>query len=149
MDAVTLIKKDHQAVERLFAQYEKLGPRAYRKAAQIRDRVCQELTTHAEIEEQVLYPATREVRGDTDEMVEEAEEEHAEAKKAIAKLQRLSPKSVKFPGAMGRLMGGVRHHVKEEEREVLPKIQKAMSKAELENLGKRLAEAKREAQRRS
>jgi hypothetical protein len=53
---------------------------------------------------------------------------------------------VKFPGAMGRLMGGVRHHVKEEEREVLPKIQRAMSKTEREQLGKRLAQAKREAQ---
>jgi hemerythrin superfamily protein len=147
MDAVTLIKKDHQTVEALFRRYEKLGPRAYRQAGHIRDRVCQELTTHAAVEEQVLYPEARRVRGKAEDMVEQAEDEHGQAKKAIAKLQRLSPKSVKFPGAMGRLMGGVRHHVKEEESELLPKLEKAMSKAELEKLGKRLASAKREAQR--
>jgi hemerythrin superfamily protein len=147
MDAVTLIKKDHQEVEALFRRYEKLGPRAYRQAGQIRDRVCRELTIHAAIEEEVLYPATRRIRGETQRMVEEAEDEHAQARKAIAKLQTVSPESVKFPGAMGRLMGGVRHHVKEEEGEILPKIQKALSKAEREKLGERLAQAKREAQR--
>ena len=148
MDAVTLIKKDHQAVESLFARYEKLKPRAYRQAGEIRDRVCRELTIHAEIEEQILYPATREVRGETEEMIQEAEEEHAEAKAAIAELQGLSPESVKFPGAMGKLIGGVRHHVKEEEGEMLPKLRKGMARDDLEGLGKELAKAKREAQRR-
>jgi hemerythrin superfamily protein len=148
MDAVTLIKKDHQEVEALFKRYEKLGPRAYRQAGQIRDRVCRQLTIHSEIEEVVLYPALGRIRRETERMVEEAEAEHRQAKKAIAKLQTLSPESVKFAGAMGRLMGGVRHHVKEEEGEILPKIQKAMTKAEREELGERLDQAKREAQRR-
>jgi hemerythrin superfamily protein len=147
MDAIALIKKDHQTVEKLFARYEKLSPRAYRQAADIRDRVCRELTVHAEIAEQVLYPATREVRGETEEMVAEAEEEHAEAKAAIAELEGLSPESTKFPGAMGKLIGGVRHHVKEEESEMLPKISKAMSEQELNELGKQLFAAKRELQR--
>ena len=144
MDAISLIKKDHQTVERLFARYEKLRPRSYNQAGKIRDSVVRELTVHAEIEEQVLYAATREIRGETAEMVEEAEQEHAEAKAAIAELKGLSPESVKFPGAMGKLIGGVRHHVKEEEGEMLPKLRKAMSRQELEELGKRLAAAKRE-----
>ena len=148
MDGVTLIKMDHQAVQKLFDRYEKLGPRAYKQAGQLRDRVCTELTIHAEIEEQVLYPATREIRGETEEMVAEAEEEHAEAKAAIQELLSLSPESPKFPGAMGKLIGGVRHHVKEEESEILPKIRKAMSRSELEELGRQLAEAKRDATRR-
>jgi hemerythrin superfamily protein len=148
MDGVTLIKNDHQTVEKLFQRYEKLGPKSYRQAGQIRDKVCTELTIHAEIEELILYPATREVRGETEEMIKEAEQEHEEAKTAIAELQGLSPEDVKFPGAMGKLIGGVRHHVKEEEGEILPKIRKGMSRADLEELGQQLADAKRDATRR-
>jgi hypothetical protein len=112
MDAITLIKKgppnDGACSSRTSGSVL-----AYRTAGQIRDRIVPELTMDAEIEEQVLYPATREVRGESQELVKEAEAEHIEAKAAIAEVTGLDPQNVKFPAAMGKLMAGVRHHLRE------------------------------------
>jgi hypothetical protein len=78
-------------------------------------------------------------------MVHEADVEHAEAKTALRAMVGLSGDDPMLDAKMSALIGGVRHHVKEEEQEMLPKFRKALSPAELDELGKRLKQAKKTA----
>jgi hemerythrin superfamily protein len=82
MDAIALTKKDHRTVEDLFTRYKKLGPRAFKSKHRIVERLTKELSIHAGIEEQLLYPALR--AGASDGMVDEALSEHQEVKEELA-----------------------------------------------------------------
>jgi len=83
--------------------------------------------------------------GEFEEMVKEAHVEHAEAKKPLREMEGLAGDDPLLDAKMSALIGGVRHHVKEEEEEMLPKFRKAMSRDDLEALGERLKEAKKTA----
>jgi hemerythrin superfamily protein len=143
--AIQLLKDDHQTVEGLFSRYEQAGEGAVEEKRQIRDRIVKELSVHAHIEEEVFYPATREARQETEDMVQEAYREHAEAKEALGKLVALEPDDPQFDSVMQSLIEDVRHHVEEEENEMFPKVNEAMSSQQLSDLGDRLQEAKRTA----
>jgi hemerythrin-like domain-containing protein len=147
MDAIKLIKEDHKTVEALFKRFEAAGSRAYKTKRSIADRVIQELTVHVAIEEQVLYPIMQQYLPRGDELVHEATVEHAEAKKALATMTSLSGDDPLLDAKMAELIGGVRHHVKEEEGEMLPQLRKAMGTNELEELGERLRQAKKSRKR--
>jgi hemerythrin-like domain-containing protein len=145
VDAIKLLKQDHDAVEEQFKRFEKAGSKAYKTKRQIADRVIEELSVHAAIEELILYPAMEKLGGEFQEMVEEANVEHAEAKNALRALEGLSGEDPLLDAKMSALIGGVRHHVKEEEEEMLPKLRREMSPSDLEELGERLKEAKKTA----
>jgi hemerythrin-like domain-containing protein len=145
VDATALIKDDHKNVEGLFKRFEEAGSKAYKTKRQLADRVIKELSVHAAIEEKVLYPAMKKLGGEFSEMVHEADVEHAEAKTALRAMVGLSGDDPMLDAKMSALIGGVRHHVKEEEQEMLPKFRKALSPAELDELGKRLKQAKKTA----
>jgi hemerythrin-like domain-containing protein len=147
MDAIKLIKRDHDTVEALFKRFEAAGSKAYKTKRQIADRVIEELTVHAAIEEQVLYPAMERLGGEFSDLVHEADVEHAEAKNALRAMVGLSGDDPLLDAKMSALIGGVRHHVKEEEEEMLPKFKKALSREELDSLGEQLQEAKKTAPR--
>jgi hemerythrin-like domain-containing protein len=143
VDPITLLKKDHDTVEALFKRFEGAGSKAYKTKRDVADRVVKELSIHAFIEEQELYPAMEKLGGDWLEMVEEAHVEHQEAKNALRALVGLSGDDPMLDAKMSALIGGVRHHVKEEEEEMFPKLRKDMAKPDLEELGDRLKEAKK------
>ncbi|MGH2572442.1 MAG: hemerythrin domain-containing protein [Actinomycetota bacterium] len=145
MDAIKLIKQDHDTVEGLFKRFEQAGSKAYKTKRHVADRVIKELSVHAAIEEQILYPKMRQIGGEFKELVHEAEVEHSEAKKALRALVGLSGDDPMLDAKMSALIGGVRHHAKEEEEEMLPKLRKSMSRQELEELGERLKQAKKTA----
>lgn len=145
MDAIKLIKQDHETVEGLFKRFEAAGSKAYTTKRRIADRVVKELSVHAAVEEQVLYPKMRELGGEFEEMVQEAEVEHSEAKNALRALVSLSGDDPMLDAKMAALMGGVRHHVEEEEKEMLPKFREELSREELEELGDQLNRAKKTA----
>jgi hemerythrin-like domain-containing protein len=145
VDAIKLIKEDHKTVEGIFKQFEQAGSKAYKTKRRLADRAIKELSVHAAIEERVLYPAMKKLGGEFQEMLEEAHVEHAEAKKALRAMVGLSGDDPLLDAKMSALIGGVRHHVKEEETEMLPKFRKAMSRAALADLGERLQQAKRTA----
>jgi hemerythrin superfamily protein len=89
-DAVDLLDADHKAVKKLFIRYAALcddGADVQEKRM-VAERICQDLTIHAQIEEEIFYPAVREIIGD-DSMMDKALEEHAEAKEAIAQIQEM------------------------------------------------------------
>jgi hemerythrin superfamily protein len=143
MDAIRLLKKDHDTVEALFKRFEQAGSKAHKTKRQVADRVIKELSIHAFIEEQELYPSMEKLGGEWSAMVEEAHIEHQEAKEALQAMIGLSADDPLLDAKMSALIGGVRHHVKEEEKEMFPKLRKEMAAADLEELGERLKEAKK------
>jgi hemerythrin-like domain-containing protein len=139
-DAIALLKQDHRTVESLFAEFEDAEEGEQSSIAQ---RVCQLLTIHAQIEEEILYPAAKECfEGDEEdsELVYEAEVEHGSAKELIAKIEAMSGEEEQFSATVKVLGEYIKHHVKEEEGEMFPKLKK--SELDLSELGTKLADRK-------
>ena len=120
MDAITLLRSDHKTVEQLFKRFEKAGDRAYVEKRQIVDRIIEELSVHAAIEEQVFYPVARATVPATEDIALESLEEHHIVKWLLSELVDLDPEHERFDAKVTVLMENVRHHVEEEERRVLP-----------------------------
>jgi hemerythrin-like domain-containing protein len=137
-DAIALLKDDHKEVLGLFEQFEQTGPKAYKKKAQVRDRIVKALSVHAAIEERILYPVTIEALPDLEPDVLEAVEEHGVAKQLLAQVAALDPQDRWFSPKMNVLMESVRHHIKEEERELFPALRKRFTRTELVHLGDEL-----------
>lgn len=125
MDAIALLTGDHREVEELFEQFEKLGERDNAKKKQIADQICTALIVHAQIEEEIFYPATREAVKDADDLLDEAEVEHASAKDLILQIQEMDPEDELYDAKVKVLSEQIEHHVKEEEEEMFPKAKKA------------------------
>jgi hemerythrin-like domain-containing protein len=138
-DALALLKDDHREVESLFSRFEKARGEA--EKGRLGEKICNELDVHARIEEQLFYPAVREAIAD-DELMNEAEVEHASAKDLIGQIQASSPSDERYDALVKVLAEYVRHHVKEEEREMFPKARR--SGVDLVELGEKLRERKRE-----
>jgi len=145
VDGITLLKNDHRTVEALFKKFERAGDRAYKTKRKLADQIISELSVHAAIEEQVFYPATREYVDSAEEDVLEALEEHHIVKWTLSELDGMDPKDERFEAKVTVLMESVRHHVKEEEEDMFPKVRKAMSRSALADLGERMDQAKRAA----
>ena len=137
-DAVALLKQDHREVADLIDQVE------YAEGEElegIAERMCQLLTVHAQIEEEILYPAAREALEDGD-LVAEANVEHASAKDLIAKIEAMSADDEEYKATVTVLGEYVKHHVKEEEGEMFPELKK--SELDLQEIGDSLAARKLE-----
>ena len=145
MDAITLLKNDHHAVERLFRRFEQAGDRAHVEKRQIVDRIIEQLSMHASIEEQLFYPVARATVPDTEDIALESLEEHHIVKWLLSELDGMDPKNERFDAKVTVLMENVRHHVKEEESEFFPKVRQAIGRAELADLGEAMAQAKKSA----
>ena len=118
---LTMLKADHKKVKALFAQYEEATPRKQQDIAQT---VIEELEIHAELEEELIYPAVRKGTKD-DKLMNEATEEHHLVHVLIAELKELDPRDATFIAKFTVLGELVKHHVKEEEGEMFPQAQKA------------------------
>ena len=145
MDAITLLRADHKTVEQLFKRFEAAGDRAYVEKRQIVDRIIEELSVHASIEEQVFYPVARETVPKTEDIALESLEEHHIVKWLLSELADLDPQHERFDAKVTVLMENVRHHIKEEERDFFPMVRAQLSRTELADLGGVLAEAKKSA----
>jgi hemerythrin superfamily protein len=105
------------------------------------DKICVALKVHAQIEEELLYPLARDKTGDTD-LVDEAVVEHMGAKTLIAQIEATRPGQPLYDARIRVLGEQVRHHVREEEGELFPKVREAG--VDLDALGARLAARKAE-----
>ena len=127
-DACDLLDADHRAVKKMFKEYEELTGSRARSAAQkkmdLARQICHELTVHAQIEEEIFYPALRAAMKDTD-LVAEAEVEHASVKDLIAQIQEMQEADEMFDARVKVLGEYVDHHVKEEKNEIFPKARSA------------------------
>jgi hemerythrin superfamily protein len=142
MNALTLLKQDHQNVEALFERFEKAGDQAFVEKRKIVDKIIDQLSVHAVIEEQVLYPAIRAKLTDEVPSVLEALEEHHAVKMLLAEIEKLAPQAERFTPKVTVMIENVRHHVKEEEDELFPKVRDAFTVEELNELGEILEQAK-------
>ena len=140
-DATTLLAKDHKDVKALFKRYEKLSKAEAdgSERQELAEQICQMLTVHAQIEEEIFYPAVREAEVDED-LLDEAEVEHASAKDLIAQIQSMSPEDDLYDAKVTVLGEYINHHVEEEEGQMFPKARRA--KVDLEGLAGRLTERK-------
>jgi len=145
MDAVTLLRNDHKTVEGLFKKFEKAGPNAHKTKQDLVEKIIEELSIHAAIEEQVLYPAAREADPDEDALVLESLEEHHIVKWVLSELDGMSPEDERFTAKVTVLIENVRHHVEEEEGELFPALRKAMKRKDLEELAQAMEKAKKAA----
>ena len=132
MDAIELLKDDHKKVEKIFTAMEKKEER--RRLFPELDR---ELTVHAEIEEKIFYPATKDAEPTRD-LVLESIEEHKQIKMVLADLEQTDKTTEEWGAALKVLKEDVMHHVGEEENDLFPKVRKVLSKQQLEDLGTRM-----------
>jgi hemerythrin superfamily protein len=142
-DAIKLLKSDHDEVEELFAQYEKQKNKNGSTKGDLIDKICTALTVHAQIEEEIFYPTVREALEDEgEELLDEAEVEHSSIKSLVEQLESTSPDDELCDAKVKVLSEYVKHHVKEEEGELFPKIKK--TDLDLNELGAELTERKNE-----
>ena len=141
-DAIKLLMSDHREVEELFEKFQKTKKDGSDKAG-IVEQICDALTVHSEIEEEIFYPAAREALGEKGEdTLDEAEVEHASIKSLVEQLQDAEPSEEMYDAKVKVLCEYVTHHVKEEEGEMFPKVKK--TNLDLEELGAELMERKQE-----
>jgi CBS domain-containing protein len=142
MDAITLLKDDHATVKELFGRYEETGPRALKTRRKLVDRIIEELSVHAFVEEEIFYPEARRAAEETEDTVLESFEEHHIVEWTLSELQDLEPSDERFDAKVNVLIELVREHIKEEERELFPQVRKALGRAELQELGRRMQDAR-------
>lgn len=142
MDAITLLRNDHKTVEQLFKRFEKAGDRAFVEKRAIVDRIIEELSIHAVIEEQLFYPVARATVPAVEDVALESLEEHHIVKWTLSELDDLDPEAERFDAKVTVLMESVRHHVEEEESEFFPKVRSELGRRSLNDLGDAMAEAK-------
>lgn len=145
MDAITILRNDHKSVERLFKRFEKAGPRALVEKRQIVDRIIEELSVHAAIEEQVFYPVARATVPGTEDVALESLEEHHVVKWVLSELADMDPADERFDAKTTVLIENVRHHVEEEEGEFFPKVRSELGRKELAEVGEALEAARKTA----
>lgn len=142
-NAVAMLAEDHRKLKKLFLDFERLkengGDRSFR--AEMVRQACGLLSIHAAIEEEVFYPAVRRATGD-DDLMDEAEVEHAGAKDLVAQLQAMEPEDELFDAKFTVLAEQVRHHIREEESKMFPEAEK--SGLDLAKLGRDMSARKEE-----
>jgi hemerythrin superfamily protein len=145
-DAIALLKEDHKKVKGLLGDLEKSSMRGGPRAQKLVTQIDKELTIHAQIEEEIFYPAYRDAvrKKDDRELYYEAKEEHHVVKLVMPELLETPPTADEFPAKAKVLKELVEHHADEEEKEMFPKARKVIDREELRDLGARMAERKTE-----
>lgn len=145
MDAITLLEQDHAKVMKLMEEIEKTTERGVKTREQLFTKLVAELTVHEQIEEQIFYPAVKE-RATTkklEDLVTESYEEHHFVDMVKAELEQTPFEAEEWAAKFKVMMENIEHHAKEEEEgKMFPKVRKAFTKAELEELGTQMEELK-------
>lgn len=146
MNALRVLKQDHQKVKTLFGEVEELGDRASAQRKKLFQQIDKELSAHAQIEEGVFYPEFRRRAngGEERDEVLEAYEEHNLVKSVIGELENLDPKDETYKPKLKVLKDLVDHHVKEEERTMFKMAREMFDNEELDEIGDRLLQAKQQ-----
>ncbi len=135
--ATALLRADHKLVSHLFAEYAKAGSAIKKK--ELVAQICTELTVHAQVEEEIFYPAVKQALKDTD-LLPEATVEHATLKDLIGQIEFREPDGEMFDGKVKVLSEYVQHHVKEEQNQMFPKARE--TKLDMGKLGAQMAARK-------
>jgi hemerythrin superfamily protein len=138
-NAIQIIRQDHRKVEGLFKKFDQAKTNGGRK--RICDQVIEELEVHTKLEEEIFYPAVRKELGEED-LVEEAEKEHLQAKDIIQELKTMDGQDEQLEEKFSELVECIKHHVEEEQSEMLPKAEE--SEMDLAHYGEQMSERKKE-----
>jgi hemerythrin superfamily protein len=138
-DAISLLRADHRQVSELFAQFERA--RSAERKQGLAEQICQELTVHAQLEEELFYPAVKQALRDK-ELVPEALVEHESLKRLIEQISGPIDEMETFEARVKVLAEYVKHHVKEEQNELFPKVK--ASKLDLKAMGEALMARRQE-----
>lgn len=142
-DAIKLLKQDHREVEGLFKEFEKLQEDGDEAVEQIIVTACTELEIHDKLETEIFYPAVREQAAQEEvDLLNEAEVEHTTVRSLIQTIKGMQAGDEKRNAHFTVLMEYVKHHVKEEEKEMFPKVKKL--DLDLAQLGTQMKERKAE-----
>ncbi|MES2994336.1 MAG: hemerythrin domain-containing protein [Pseudomonadota bacterium] len=149
-DACQLLDADHIAVKHLFVNYARLAASTDEAATRsqrtaLARMICDEISVHAQIEEEIFYPALREALGKDADLVDEATAEHQEAKQLIADIRAMGEADAAMDTLVAELNVAIEHHVKEERDELFPKA-KAAPELDLQALGEQLRERQQDLQ---
>jgi hemerythrin superfamily protein len=139
LDATVLLKTDHKRVSELFADYEEAN--SVKEKSQIAQQICNELTVHAQIEEEIFYPAVKKALKDK-ELIPEATVEHATLKSLVAQIEEEEPGGEMYDAKIKVMKEYVKHHVKEEQNEIFPKAKS--TDLDMKALGAKLSKRKEE-----
>jgi hemerythrin-like domain-containing protein len=126
-DILKMLSEDHKKVKKMFDKFEKMKEEEDQDVEakeMLVEMCCAELTVHAQLEEELFYPALRDAIDDMD-LIDEAEVEHASAKQLIGELNSMQPDDELYDAKFTVLGEYVKHHIEEEEKEIFPKAKKA------------------------
>jgi len=140
-DVITFLTHQHHEVDALFTKLEKMDGSTSDEARRLAEQAVIFLVKHSVAEEIYLYPAIREHVPGGDEIADHAVEEHNEAERSMKRLESLKPADADFWPTMRELITEVRHHVEEEENDLFPKLRRACSEPQLQELGKKVQQA--------
>jgi hemerythrin superfamily protein len=145
--ATALLQEDHRRVKELFEEYEELGEGAAAEKRRLFERIERLIGIHAQIEEEIFYPAVAQAESeDAPELVREAEEEHRIVKSLIEELTVLSPDQEEFDAKMDVLCENVEQHAEDEEKEIFP-LFRGLDRDRQEEVSERLRARKLELER--
>ena len=141
-DALQLLMAEHREVKAMFQQYQKLADAGGKgdERMLLASQICVALTLHAQVEEEILYPAARSVLTKDEDIVDEAYVEHAGAKTLIAQIKTMTSDQPMYDAKVKVLGEYIDHHVKEEENEFFPKLRK--TSLDLAAMGEQIAARK-------
>jgi hypothetical protein len=138
-DATALLKTDHEQVSNLFIEYQQTDSKTKKK--QLAEQICNELTVHAQIEEEIFYPAVKQALKDK-ELIPEARVEHATLRALISEVRGEEPGGEMFDAKIKVMQEYVQHHVKEEQNEMFPKAK--ATDLDMMELGSKMSQRKQE-----
>jgi hemerythrin superfamily protein len=132
-DVTQILHQDHQHVNELFFQYDALEDDDHAGKNQLVRLIIKELTAHAKVEEELVYPAVRDVAADSEDLIDEADTEHHVVKFLLSELSEMEAGDDHFDSKVCVLAELVRHHVREEEKEIFAALRN--SELDLDDLG--------------
>ena len=150
MNAIELLKADHQTVKEILAQLSESSERAVKKRTELLRKLETEITVHTSLEEELLYPAFKQAGGKEEaKLYYEAKEEHrAVDSLVLPDLKATDPSTPEFSGRVKVVKELLEHHIQEEESELFPKARTLLGKQALDELGEQMeilkAQRKRE-----
>ncbi|CAM4046005.1 hemerythrin domain-containing protein [Kibdelosporangium persicum] len=147
-DAIVLLKEDHKQIRRLFTEFTNAGENATATKGRLVDKMIELLTVHTYIENECMYPEVRKLLPDIEDDVLESYEEHHVADVLCAELAMMKPEDERFDAKTTVLIENVTHHMEEEESEWFPKVRAGLGRKQLQEIGARMIEMRKQAPRR-
>src|SRR3989338_3353607 len=140
MNAIELLKADHQTVKDILAQLSESSERAVKKRTELLRKLETEITLHTSLEEELLYPAFKQAGGKEEaKLYYEAKEEHrAVDSLVLPDLKVTDPSTPEFSGRLKVVKELLEHHIQEEESELFPKARTLLGKQALDELGEQM-----------